>query len=321
MSESDFCPECRGKRLIMDPNRGELVCSDCGVVSVIRSLDNSPEWRAYDSEEESSRSRVGAPLSLLNPDLGLQTQISSSHRDGQGRQISSQQRMTFRRLSSIDSRTQQSALRNLRIALRELKRIKSQLELPDDTAQTAAMIYRKSLKENLVRGRTIDGMIAASMYLACRRMGLPQTLKDIAQVANVHIKELGRCVRILISELDMKPSQTDLPTLIHRLAEELNITMYTRRIAVEILNEAKSSSITVGKNPMSMAAAALYIAGVRTGERRTQQQVAKAAKTTPVTIRNRFKELVQALKIENVEVKRGAAAIPVYATDPLQFQK
>jgi len=320
LSELFKCPECGGIHLIFDPARGEQICSNCGVVSV-QILDSSPEWRAYSSEEESERARCGSPITFLDPELGFHTQISFPARDAQGRQISAEQRSTFRRLSNIDAQTQQSELRNLRIALRELKRIKSQLDLPDDAAETASLIYRKSLKEQLVRGRTIDGMIAASMYLACRKMGLPQTLKDIATVANVQIKEIGRCVRILITELDMKASQADLPTLVHRLGEELDVTMYTRQVAVEILDEAKQSGLTVGKNPMSIAAAALYIAGVRTGERRTQQQVAIVAKTTPVTIRNRFKELVKSLKIANVEVKRGAAAIPVYASDPLQFKK
>jgi len=297
------------------------VCSVCGIV-VETLMDNGPEWRAYSSEEENTRARGGAPINMLRPDMGLRTQISRTHRDAQGRSLSPARISTFNRLAVVDTRVQESELRNLRVAFRELNRLKSQMEIADDVAQAAATIYRKGLKANLIRGRSIDGVIAACLYLACRKAKVPITLKDIAVHANeVNPKELGRSIRLLITELDVTAQPSDFIALIHRLGESLDITMSTRQVAVEIIKEAQENGVTVGKNPMSVSAAALYVAGVRTGERRTQQQIAKAARTTPVTIRNRFKELVRALDIENLEVKRGAAAVPVYASDPRQFEQ
>jgi transcription initiation factor TFIIB len=317
----DSCPECGPHGIIIvDESRGERSCCSCGLV-IDQVFATGPEWRAYNSSEESSRARSSAP-SFLNEDLvGSQTEISSSKIDARGRVLPSERRFEFSRLSNLDKRSSYSEIRNLRIAFRELKRLKSQCDIPDTVAKTASVIYRKSLKASLVRGRSIDGIVSASLYLACRRESIPITLKDIQAKANVLPKELGRCVRILLVELKLtKLSISDPASFLHRLADTLGISMATRQIGCSIIDRAKKASLTVGKNPMSIAAAALYIAGVQTGERRTQAQMANAAKTTPVTIRNRFKELMTVLKLD-LEIKRGAAAVPVYVKDQIAFTK
>ncbi|UCE13758.1 MAG: transcription initiation factor IIB [Candidatus Heimdallarchaeota archaeon] len=311
------CPECGASdNIVSDPRSGQFICSCCGVVVDSLMFDQGPEWRAYDFQEEQDRSRGGSPLSLLQPDFGIKTQISRSRKDGKGRKLSSSKRLAFNRLSSVDNHAHESEIRNLRIALRELKRLRSQMELPDRTAQMASSYYRQCLKKNLIRGRSIDGMIAASLYLACRKTQIPLTLKDIATDANVSSKELGRCVRTIVQHLRTRPDSGRHEALIHRLGEDLSLSMPTRITAVNIAKQTREYGITVGKNPMSIAAACLYIAGVKTGERRTQQQIARAANTTPVTIRNRFKEIVRVLRMDDIEVKRGAAAVPVFIEDP-----
>ncbi|MHA1168055.1 MAG: transcription initiation factor IIB [Candidatus Hodarchaeales archaeon] len=319
-SEWSHCPECETKTLVED--RGSLICSSCGlVVSGSTIFVPGPEWRSYTTQEEKKRSRTGDPLSPLTAD-SLRTHISKSFTDAHGKKISSSTRYDFIRLSNIDNRSRHGEIRNLRIALKELKRIKSQLELNEGIAKSASLIYRKSLKMNLIRGRSIDGMIAAAIYLACRQAGIPLTLKEILSVTStVTSKELGRCVRILIKELKIRPASSNWNGIIHKLGEQLQLTMYTRKIATDIIDRARKEGITVGKNPASICSAALYIAGVKSGERRTQQQIARVAKTTPVTIRNRFKELLRVLDIKHIEVKRGAAAVPVYISDPTQFYK
>jgi len=270
--------------------------------------------------EEKNRSRAGSPLSPMMADMGLRTQISRSSKDAKGQTLSTKKRYEFNRLHAVDNRTRYGKIRNLRIALKELKRLKSQLGLSDEVGRSASVIYRKCLKLNLIRGRSIDGMIAASVYLACRQQSVPLTLKDIlAACTTVISKELGRCVRILIKELNIKSNVSNFSALIHRVGEQLDMTMRTIGVACDIVEDAKSHGITTGKNPMSVAAASVYVAGVKTGERRTQQQIAEVAKTTPVTIRNRFKELLDVLEIEEIEIKRGAAAVPVYVSDPQKF--
>lgn len=317
----DQCPECGPDGVvIVDESRGERSCCSCGLV-IDKVFSSGPEWRAYNASEQASRARSSAPSFLSEDLIGVQTEIAVGKLDGRGRVLPANRRFEFSRLSNLDKRSSYSEIRNLRVAFREIKRLKSQLGIPDAVSKTGSLIYRKSLKASLVRGRSIDGIVSASLYIACRRENIPITLKDIQAETSVSAKELGRCVRILLTNLNLaKLGLSDPISFVHRLADSLNISMATRQVGCSIVEQAKRASLTVGKNPMSIAAAALYIAGVQTGERRTQAQMAHAAKTTPVTIRNRFKELKEVLEL-TLEIKRGAAAVPVYIKDQIAFTK
>ncbi|MEA2069981.1 MAG: TFIIB-type zinc ribbon-containing protein [Asgard group archaeon] len=316
--EKICCKICSSESIIEDQARGEKICTNCGAVQDI-IISTEPEWRAFTKSEEQNRKRVGAPISNLKIDKGLRTQIGRGYRDISGRKLSPTTIARMHRLRWLNRRTGRSEARNLRDAIAELKRLASQLSISDDITETAATYYRRALKAKLIRGRSINSMTAAAIYIACRTHNVPKTLKDVCEVGKVERKELARCVRVYIVELGIKPTPINPAQLVSRLASELEITMHTQNRAIEILKSAQKYRLDVGKNPMSIAAAVIYIAGIQTGERRTQQQVAKAARTTPVTLRNRFKELVAALEIGEVEVKRGAAATPVYVRDPYKF--
>lgn len=320
-SDSTFpetCHECGSTNIIEDDGRGELTCGSCGLVLESSRISFDKEWRSYNSEDENSRSRVGDPETPLIADRFLTTGLNYN-RDANGKLIDSQKRWEFFRLSNLDRR-RNSEIRNLRLALRELQRLTSQLGLGESVSHMSSAIYRKCLKANLIRGRSIDVVMASSLYIACRKEGVAVTLKDIQERANASPKELSRCIRVVLSELNIKPQNSAPNALLQKLGNALTVTMVTQNEAMKIIDQAKNAGITVGKNPMSIAAAALYIAGVRTGERRTQQQLAIAARTTPVTIRNRFKELMEILGgFEDIKIKRGAAAIPVFIDDPISF--
>jgi len=149
-------------------------------------------------------------------------------------------------------------------------------------------------------------MVAAAIYLAARQYNNPTTLKDIEKHIRADRKVIARCFRLYVQELNIRPTPIDPTLLLSKLCDELELTSATQTEARIILEETKSRRLDMGKNPLSVAAAAIYIAGIRTGERRTQQQVAKVAKTTPVTLRNRFREIVDALEFSDVIVKRGS---------------
>ena len=312
------CQECGSTNIVEDEGRGELTCSDCGLVLESSRISFDKEWRSYNHEDESSRSRVGDPDSPLVADRFMSTGLNYN-RDASGKLIDSQKRWEFFRLSNLDRR-RNSEIRNLRLALRELQRLTSQLGLGESISHMSSAIYRKCLKANLIRGRSIDVVMASSLYIACRKEGVAVTLKDIQERANSSPKELSRCIRVVLTELNIKPQNSAPNALMQKLGTALKVTMVTQNEAMKIIEQAKANGITMGKNPMSIAAAALYIAGVRTGERRTQQQLALAARTTPVTIRNRFKELMEILGgFDDIKIKRGAAAIPVFIEDPISF--
>jgi transcription initiation factor TFIIB len=294
------CPECGSERLMRDYECAEIVCMDCGFVIAAKIADRGPEWRAFDNEQRAKRTRVGAPLTYTIHDKGLSTMIDWHDRDVYGKSLSPGQKAQVYRLRKWQRRIRVSDAteRNLAFALSEITKIANNLNLPKNILETASVIYRKAVKERLIRGRSIQGVTAAAIYLACRQCKLARTLEEIAQASSVNKKEVGRSYRFLVKELDyfvppLKPSQ-----YITKFSNQLTMQGKVEEIAHKILVSAKELKLTSGRGPTGIAAAASYIASVLTGERRTQREIAEIAQVTEVTIRNRYKELVERLMLQ-----------------------
>jgi transcription initiation factor TFIIB len=273
---------------------------DCGYVVATKLADRGPEWRAFDDEQRAKRTRVGAPMTYTIHDKGLSTMIDWHDRDIYGKRLSPGQKAQVYRLRKWQRRIRVSDAteRNIAFALSEISKISNGINLPKNIVETASVIYRKAVKERLIRGRSIQGVTAASIYVACRKCGLPRTLEEIAQASNLNKKEVGRSYRFLVKELDyfippLKPSQC-----ITKFSNQLTMPGKVEEIAHKILTTAKELKLTSGRGPTGIAAAASYIASVLTGERKTQREIAEIAQVTEVTIRNRYKELVERLSFE-----------------------
>jgi len=182
-------------------------------------------------------------------------------------------------------------------AFNELDRMSSQLGISKTARETSAIIYRKTLEKHLSRGRSIDALVAASVYAAVRMRGIPITLDDLARRSKVSKKEIGKAYRVLVTELNLKIPPPNPVAYIPRFMTELQLSGTCQRKAVEILGKAKQKGLTSGKDPKGLAAAAIYLAGILVGERRTQRQIASATSVTEVTVRNRYKDLVQQLEL------------------------
>ncbi|MCK4848409.1 MAG: hypothetical protein KAT16_05255 [Candidatus Heimdallarchaeota archaeon] len=312
------CGQCYSTNIFFDCIRSEIICENCGLVLSDRIVSEKPDWRAYDSKEHKLKSRVGQPATRLNNHT-LHTVIERNGLDALGNHISITRQKKYLRLSRINNRTREKQKRNLEGPINELKRIKSHLNLPNDIGETAIYYYEMALTRDLIKGRSVPVMIGAAIYIACRKKKYALTMKDLISIVGVSYKKLGRAIRIYLQYLNINSIDHDYTGHVYRLGASLELTMYTQSVAIEVLKEAQKRSLTVGKAPMSIAAAAIYIATVKTGEKRTQAEVAKAAQTTPVTVRNRFKELKKGLGINDLVIKRGAGAKSVIIDDPVPW--
>jgi transcription initiation factor TFIIB len=280
--------------MITDRESAEVVCSRCGRVISDYVETNSPDWHTSIKDRSNNRSRIGMSLSsLARHDMGLSTIIGRTDRDASGNILDSAMRSRMQRLRTWDIRSQahSSAAKNRKHAFTQLSILKDKLNLSDAVIEKTAYIYRKAQERLLIRGRTISGMLAAAIYIACREMGTPRTLNDIATVNNMKRKELARNYRLLYFELDLRIPIIDPMKCIVKVANKANLTENTKRLALDIMKEAIKKEISAGKDPMGLAAAILYISCLKTGENTTQTDVARASGKTEVTIRNRFTEL------------------------------
>ncbi len=300
IEETIKCPKCGRTHLSRDYSRGELICNDCGLVIEEDLIDHGPEWRAFDSEQREKRARVGAPMTPMIHDKGLSTTLGWGNRDSYGKSIPTRNRAQLYRLRKWQQRIRiaDGTEGNLAIALSALDRMASSMGLPQTVRETAAMIYRKAALKKLTRGRSIEGVTAAALYAACRQCNVPRTLDEISNIAKIRRKEIGKTYRFITRKLELKLMPTSPQDYISRFCSELKLSGDVQAKTLEILKKAASEELTSGRGPTGMAAAALYIASVLCGERRTQREVADIAGVTEVTIRNRYKELAGKLDLE-----------------------
>jgi transcription initiation factor TFIIB len=289
------CPECGG-RLASDTEHGETVCTNCGLVVETDEIDRGPEWRAFDSAERDQKSRVGAPTTNMMHDKGLSTNIGWQNKDAYGNALSSRQRQKMQRLRTWNERfrTRDSKERNLKQALGEIDRMASALGLPDSVRETASVIYRRALDEDLLPGRSIEGVSTSALYAAARQAGTPRSLDEIATVSRVGKMELTRTYRYVVRELGLEIQPADPASYVPRFASDLDLSEEAERRARQLLETAKDEGIISGKSPVGLAAAAVYAAALLTNEKVTQGAVSEVADISEVTIRNRYKELLEA---------------------------
>ena len=296
-SETDSlqCPECSGN-VITDDEHGETVCDDCGLVITEDSVDRGPEWRAFDSAEKDQKSRVGAPTTNTMHDKGLSTNIDWRNKDAYGRSLGARQRQKMQRLRKWNERfrTRDSKERNLKQALGEIDRMASALGLPDNVRETASVIYRRALNEDLLPGRSIEGVSTSCVYAAARMAGVPRSLDEIADVSRVEKSEIARTYRYVVRELSLEVRPADPEQYVPRFASSLDLSEESEMRAKQLLKNAKEQGVHSGKSPVGLAAAAVYAAALLTNEKTTQAAVSEVADISEVTIRNRYHELLEA---------------------------
>ncbi|EJN57297.1 transcription initiation factor IIB [Halogranum rubrum] len=294
-SSSNSCPECNGH---VATNAVETVCEDCGLVIADQQIDHGPEWRSFE-HDDSNRERTGAPLTAARHDRGLSTTIGRST-DGKGSTLSGAKRRQLARMRREHSRSrfQSKAERNLAHGLGEVRRITSALGLGGSVRNQACQLFRSAQREDLLLGRSIEAIAAASVYGICRCHGRPVARDDLVDVARVDHSGVTNAYKTLNRELGL-PTQPVAPqSLLPKLASELGVEKRVRRRARTLAERVHETSIANGYQPSGVAAACLYLASREHGESLTQAQVAAAAGTTPATLRARRAELTELIDRE-----------------------
>jgi len=298
------CPECGSTNLVNDYEMGETVCCGCGLVLHEQMMNKGPEWRAFTQEEKLDRSRVGVPTYYSVHDKGLSTAIDRKDKDVFGRKLPLETRSQMWRLRkwNIRSRVYKSTDRNIAQAMGELDRLANKLYfIPDPVKEKAALYYRKAVKKGLSRGRSIVAVAAAALYASCRATGIPRTLKEIAEASLVDKRDVARCYRLLLRELKLQMPIANPLTYVSKIAERTGISGETQGLAIKYIHELRKKHGLRGldgKDPLGLAAAALYTACIFRDERKTQKDIAEAAGVTEVTLRNRYRGLKEELGIE-----------------------
>ena len=297
------CPECGSVNLTYDDQKGEIICNECGLIVEEKMVDTGQDIGGQ-FDKSDKKGRGGAPMSMQKFDKGLTTnvgEISDIYR------LEAGHTRKFLRLKKWQERVSTSIERNLRLAMAELRRVASFLNLPSVVRDEASRVYNFVLQRGLVRGRSMESVIAACIYAGCRSYNIPRTLDEIASASDVERKEIGRTYRFIVRKLKIKVTPNSPKDYISRFSSILHLSPKAQNEALKILKKADISELTSGRGPAGVAAAALYVAALMNDEKKTQREVADVAGITEVTIRNRYKELIEQLQLED-KLKAKVAA-------------
>lgn len=309
VADRQTCPECTG-RVIDSTKRGERHCKDCGLIVEEDRIDYGPEWRAYSSQEESKKSRVGGPTTQSIHDKGLSTSIGWKDQDAYGRTLSARKQRQMNRLRKWNERcrAKDPQERNLMQALGEIQRLSSELDLPENVQETASVIYRRALNEELITGRSIEGMASAAVFAATRQAGIPRTIDTVVEYSRVEKKRITRAFSYMSRELGLEIKPPEVMEYLPKIASQLNITTETRKEAEALLETAIENNIHSGKAPAGLAAAAVYAASLTLNrDEVTQSAASDAAGVCDLTIRTRYRELLECNDVEYDSVKHPRA--------------
>lgn len=286
------CPECDGR---LHPDGTELVCQQCGLVAEVNNIDPGREWRTFTSEDMDTKPRTGAPRSELLHDHGLSTNIGWQNSDGYGQNLNHNQRQRAQKLRKWQkyTRTSNSKERNLKHAFGEISRMASALGIPKSVREVAGVTYRRAVSEDLLPGRSVEGMATAALYYACRQDGSPRTLYQMNQVSRVDRGEISSAYQYMRRELNLLVAPPDPENQIDAIASELDVDDGIRRYAKNILRVAKEDGLQSGKHPKGFAGASIYAASLAVGnDDLTQKAVSQASDVCTVTIRSHYNEVL-----------------------------
>lgn len=290
------CDDCDSRNLTKDESRGETVCDDCGLVLRESDVDLGPDWRSFEGDD---KSRTGAAMNVLMHDKGLSTELDWQNKDYSGKSISPSNRIQFHRLRKWQSRARSTKHmdRNLAVAFSEIQRMAANIGLSKSVREEAAVYYRRAVENNLIRGRSIDAMAAACLYLANQKVGAARSLDDMVKGTRVGRKPLTRSYKVLKKSLRLRLEPVRPEVYVNRYCSSLGLRPDLEEKILLLIEQSRERDLVDGRSPTGVAAAALYVVARMEGQPRTQREIADMSGVTEVTIRNRYKEMCSALDL------------------------
>ena len=298
--QCEICDPSESK-MITDVESGEIICNRCGIV-VVRDLEDTKKiW--HKAEDNGNDTRNGNPSSLTLYDQGLTTKIGNTNRDASGNVINSMMMVRLNRMKNLDKRSQiNKSARNLGRAFRQLDSLKDKLGLSNAVIEKTAYIYRKVQEAGLVRGRKVNTVLGASLYVACREFEIPRTLREISAVNNEKYRETSRVYRQIVLHLGKQVPRINLFRYVEKVGKKAKLEEKNIREALRLMKKVQETGLSAGKEPMGIVGAVIYLSLPKSDENIrqriiTQAIIADAAGVSEVTIRNVYKEIEKKLSL------------------------
>ncbi|KAK9453116.1 cyclin-like protein [Dipodascopsis uninucleata] len=296
-----ICPDCKEvpPNLVENFSDGDMVCGSCGLVLGDRIIDTRSEWRTFanDDQGNSDPSRVGEAVNPLLNGSQLDTMISY------GAPGNNAARELNRAQSKAVHDKKDTALQS---AYAKISQMCERYSLPKMVQDAAKEIYKIVEDNRKLKGKSQESIEAAAIFIACRQSGVARSFKEICLLTKVPKKEIGRISKVMESILLANGSSlssahaneqgyqavaTNAEDLMNRFCSHLGLSTRVTSGAQYIARRATSEGILAGRSPISIAAAAIYMAAGLFGEPRSASKIAERASVSDGTIKTSYKYL------------------------------
>ncbi len=272
-----ICPSCGSSGVMYDRERGELVCTSCGLVI----YDRMPAEGGGQRREEME----GGWIDLTRHDLGMGSEI------GRARVESPAALSRIRRMRLMHGRVKAWSWkdRSARAVMIEIEGLCRELSLPRSVRTEACVLYRRLLASRLTRGRDTRIVVPVLITLACRRIGLPRSEKEMvgAMVSRYGLEErtarriFRRFLTTFRKELGVE-TETGVEDYLARFLTQLRASHETSEAARRLLE--RSGARIRSRSPVSLSAALIYLGAKISGEGLSVRRIAKVTGVSPSSI-------------------------------------
>jgi len=287
-----ICPECRdpNPNIVEEFGSGDLVCGGCGLVLGDRVVDTRSEWRTFANDEGDDPSRVGAASDPLMEGVEqLDTVIS--FKDGNSGMSRELQRAASRASGA-------NSARSLVTAFRDISNMCDSWSLPKTISDIAKQLYKRADEEKLLRGKSLDAIIAACIFIACRQAHVPRTFREICQLTRVPKKTIGQCYKVLEQAFNLTPGASAAGAskepprniggpdkLLIRYCNHLDLPPNVQAMTADVVIEARKHGIADGRSPVSIAGGAIYFTSHLLGKPKSARDICGVAGVSESTIK------------------------------------
>ncbi|XP_018027884.1 transcription initiation factor IIB-like [Hyalella azteca] len=290
------CPDHPDAMLIEDHRAGDQICSDCGLVVGDRVIDVGSEWRSFSNDKNSADpSRVGGPENPLLDGCDLSTIVGPSTSGPvygmAGAGLPADGATAYR-----NRRTMSSSDRSLLNAFKEIANMGEKINLPRSLLDRANALFKDVHTTRALRGRSNDAIASACLYIACRQDGVPRTFKEIVAVSSINKKEIGRCFKLILKALETSVDLITTNDFMFRFCSNLGLDNKVQKAATHIADTAGALDIVCGRSPVSVAAAAIYMATQASARPKTPAEIGEVLGVAEITIRQAYKLMIPRAK-------------------------
>ena len=293
------CPECGDKHFFANKEKGEVICRTCGFVIDDAMFDFGKD-RMLDDADITKKSRTGAPFDPRVAD-NLTTEVGS--RDDL-RKLPAKTRNLMKRIRKKNKWSSSALQQNSSANLSNLKLFASYLNLPNAIEIESARIYRECVEKGITMARSNENILASAMYIAAKLHDIPKSLNEVAEATKIDKFIIAKTAKLIIKRLGIKMKPSNPVDFIGRFSSELKLDALIQTKSVKLIEKMQKEGLTSGKNPISLAATAIYIVSLMEGTKVKQIDLAKVSGITETTLRSRTKEMVTKLKIKKSDLKK-----------------